>query len=146
MEASLYEGEAAIIQRLEERVKAPFSLRKVIDDIDLKTVKMNAITADALVVTSLPMVLGQADRESVIVEPRWQVVVVTENINAKRAQAARDLAGQIALAVIRNLIGWQPASSLGPIKLRQVPQRAYTTNRIFVPLVFGAPTSIDATP
>jgi hypothetical protein len=146
MDSSLYEPEAGILQRLEDRLKATLKLREVIAEVDLANLTAGNIAAPSLALIASPAVVKDADLHSVLIETRWTVVSVARSYNDSRADQARDEVGRMSLEVIRNLIGWSPAAGFGPLMLRQIPSRRFTQSRVFAPLVLGSATSIDAIP
>lgn len=144
MDASLYQPEAEILARLEDRLKAPLNLREVYAHEDLSGVQAQAVATPSIALIAAPTQIREADLESVVIETRWLVVACARAVNDARATGARDEAGRIALAAVANLIGWIPTTGFTPLVLRQAQARQYTNSRVFVPLLFGTSTTIDA--
>lgn len=144
----IYAPSNAIITRIEERVKAPLGLREIYSDASLADITADAILAPAVAVTPAAFQVKDVDNDSgnTLIETRWQVVAVTRAANDRgRATRARDEAGAIVVEIIRHLSAWSPATGFTPLMLRQVPPPRYVREKVFIPLVFGSFTTIEAT-
>jgi len=71
------------------------------------------------------------------VDQRWLTVIVTKDTSgARTGQAARQLAGELATAVIQSLHNWRPAGYMA-MKLTPAPAAAaYEGGRYFLPLAW----------
>lgn len=143
----LYAPSNAIIQRLEEQLKARYGLREIYSDATLADITADAILTPAIAVTPAAFVVRDVDVESgsTIIETRWQVVAIDRAHNDRgRATRARDVASELVVEIIRHLSAWQPDPAAGPLMLRQVPPPRHAKGKVFIPLVFGSNTRIDA--
>ena len=144
----LYAPSNAIISRLDQRLKARYGLREIYSDASLADVTADAIQTPAIAVVPAPFQIRDHDNDSgaTLLETRWQVVAIDRAANDRgRATRARDTAGELVVEIIRHLSAWSPGAGHGVLMLRQVQPPRHVSGKVFIPLVFGSSTTIEAT-